>query len=160
MANLSSQESGFEQAKVKIAAYCAYQERCHAEVTEKLYTYSLHRDQVEELVAWLITENYLNDERYAIAFTGGKFRVKQWGKLRIRRALELKKVSEYCISKSLKEIDDVDYLLTIDDLIVRQQGRISDENIFSLRNRIAKYLMNKGFEPDLIWQQVRTIIPD
>ena len=160
MANLSSKDSGFEQAKVRIAAYCAYQERCHSEVTEKLYSYQLHRDQVEELVAWLITENYLNEERYAVTFAGGKFRVKQWGRLKIRRALEQKKVSDYSIVKSLAAIDEGDYHHTIEALIKSQQNRINEENLFALRHRIAKYLQNKGYEPDLIWEELRTILPD
>jgi regulatory protein len=160
MANLSADKSGFQKAKVKIAAYCAYQERCHSEVTQKLYSYGLYRDQVEELVAWLITENYLNEERFATTFAGSKFRLKQWGKLKIRRALELKNVSEYSIYKGLEEIDETSYHQTIRKLIELQHDKISDTNKYSLRHRIAKYLLGKGYEPEHIWEELRTIIPD
>lgn len=153
-------DSELSEAKKKIATYCAYQERCHSEVATKLYAYGLYREQVEELTAWLITENYLNEERFALTYAGGKFRVKKWGKLKIRQALEYKKVSAYSISNALHQIEEKDYLSTITDLIIHQQKKVDEANVYIRRNRIAKYLNSKGFEPDLVWQQLKSIIPD
>lgn len=152
-------DNNIKEAKIKIASYCAYQERCHAEVTNKLYEYGLFRNQVEEIVAWLITENYLNEERFASTFAGGKFRVKKWGNIKIRRALEQKRVSEYSISKALKELDSEDYLNTIKELIGAQQKKIKEQNIYILRNKIARHLISKGFEPEAVWQQLTIAIP-
>ena len=98
-----------EQSLPKIKQYCAYQERCHMEVREKLYSFGLHKNEVDEIISTLITENYLNEERFAIHFAGGKFRMKQWGKIKIKQALKNKQVSEYCIRKALKEIDNNEY---------------------------------------------------
>src|SRR5690606_33190020 len=95
----------FEQALQKIKQYCAYQERCHSEVRDKLYSFGLRQSEVEEMITLLIVENYLNEERFAIHFAGGKFRMKQWGKHKIKQALKLRKVSDYCINKALKDID-------------------------------------------------------
>ena len=160
MAQSSSMDNEIKEAKIKIAGYCAYQERCHSEVINKLYTYGLHREAVEELVAWLITENYLNEERFALTYAGGKFRIKKWGKLKIRRALEQKKISAYNISKALSQFDEPDYLKTISELIVDQQAKVDEPNVYIRRNRIAKYLSSKGFEPDLVWYLMKSIIPD
>ncbi len=91
------------KAKQKIAHYCAYQERCQQEVRSKLYQYGLYKNQVEETLAWLITEGYLNEERFAKTFAGGKFRVKKWGKLKIEQALKQKQLSSYCIRKGMAE---------------------------------------------------------
>src|SRR5690242_21297330 len=88
-----------EKALQKIKQYCAYQERCHAEVKDKLYGMGLHRQEVDDIMAELITENFLNEERFAKAFAGGKFRVKQWGRKKIIGALKQKQVSEYCIDR-------------------------------------------------------------
>src|ERR1700748_907813 len=90
-----------EQALQKARHYCGYQERCHSEVQEKLYSLGLRKPQVEAALATLIEENYLNEERFAIQFAGGHFRLKQWGKVRIRYQLKQKKVSEYCIRTAL-----------------------------------------------------------
>ena len=102
-----------EQALQKARHYCGYQERCHSEVQEKLYSFGLRKPQVEAALATLIEENYLNEERFAIQYAGGHFRLKQWGKVRIRYQLKQKQVSEYCIKKALAAIEDEDYLRTL-----------------------------------------------
>jgi regulatory protein len=88
---------GKEKALDKIVNYCSYQERSHTEVREKLFSFGLYKEQVEELITYLIGENYLNEERYAIAFAGGKFRMKGWGRIKIRYALKQHRISEFCI---------------------------------------------------------------
>jgi len=98
-----------EQALPKIKQYCAYQERCHAEVREKLYSYRLYKNEVDQLISQLIEENYLNEERFAIQYAGGKFRMNQWGRVKIKYALRQKQVSDYSIKKGLKEIGEADY---------------------------------------------------
>nr|MDQ6905158.1 RecX family transcriptional regulator [Bacteroidota bacterium] len=120
-----------EQSIPKIKQYCAYQERCHAEVKDKLYSFGLHRKDVDEIIAGLIGENYLNEERFAIQYAGGKFRIKHWGKNKIKQALKLKQVSEYCIKKALKEIDYSDYLKTFEKLVEQKMQTLrSEKNIF------------------------------
>src|SRR6187401_2447386 len=94
---------GTEKALQKIKHYCAYQERSHYEVKEKLYSFGLYKNEVELLLSQLVEENYLNEERYAIAFAGGKFRIKQWGRVKIKYELKQKQVSEYSIKKALKQ---------------------------------------------------------
>lgn len=155
----TNQKIEFADAKIKIAKYCAYQERAHYEVEQKLYTYGLYSDQVQELMAWLITENYLNEERFAIAYAGGKFRVKKWGKIKIRQNLVFKKVSDYSIEKALSQINDTDYENVLEDLI-RAKWRITKaQNIYELRNKIARSAISKGFESEKVWELTRTIIP-
>jgi regulatory protein len=151
------QAGEYEKAKIKIASYCAYQERCQQEVRNKLYTYQLVSSQVEELLSWLITENYLNEERFSIAFAGGKFRIKKWGKIKIRQALKQKKISEYCIQKSLKEISEKDYLNVIKILAQKKRGEYSLKltNQFQLKNKTAKYIISKGFSPDIVWEVLK-----
>lgn len=93
----------------KAKHYCAYRERCHSEVREKLYSLRLHKNEVEQLLTQLIEEKFLNEERFAIAYAGGKFRIKNWGKEKIRYALKQKQVSAYCIRKALNSIGNSDY---------------------------------------------------
>src|SRR6201996_2709269 len=98
-----------EQALQKARHYCGYQERCHSQVQEKLYSFGLRKPQVEAALATLIEESYLNEERFAIQYAGGHFRLKSWGKVKIRYELQQRKVSEYCIKKALAAIDGEDY---------------------------------------------------
>ena len=158
--NQISQKIELNDARQKIARFCAYQERAHAEVEEKLYSYGLSRDAVEETLAWLITENYVNEERFAIAFAGGKFRVKRWGRLKIKQYLQQRRVSEYSINKALSAIDYDDYIASLDYLIENGSGSIKSANIYQLRHKLSRSLINKGYEPDLVWERIKELIED
>jgi len=143
----------YKKAKVKIASYCAYQERCQLEVRNKLYTYGLFSDQVDELLAWLITENFVNEERFAQTFAGGKFRIKKWGKFKITQALKQKDISDYCIKKGLEEIGNEDYIDTIKVIAEKKLNEYSLKisNPYQLKAKTAKHIISKGFEPSLVW---------
>lgn len=149
----------FEQAKQKALRYCAYQERSHQEVKNKLYELGLYTSQVDELLAYLITEGFLNEERYARLFAGGKFRVKHWGRIKIVHAMEGKGLSKNCIRIGLKEIDEADYHQTLEKVITSKLGETTDENVFVLRDKAAKYAIQKGYEPELVWQKVKALLP-
>ena len=142
---------GTEKALQKIKHFCSYQERSHREVKEKLYGFGLYKYEVEELISQLIEENYLNEERYAIAFAGGKFRVRQWGKIKIRYELKQKQVSDYCIKRALAAIDETEYEKTLQKLFDEKlKSQKSEKNVFIKKQKIQSYLMQKGYEPDLI----------
>ena len=142
---------GTEKALQKIGQFCAYQERNHKEVKEKLYSYGLYKDQVEELMSKLIQENFLNEERYAIAYAGGKFRAKDWGKNKIKYGLKQHQVSDYCIKKALKTIDDEEYVKTLQKLYAAKEKTLkSEKNIFIKKRKIQQYLMQKGYETSLV----------
>ncbi|MBS1732591.1 MAG: RecX family transcriptional regulator [Bacteroidetes bacterium] len=142
---------GIEAALQKIRQYCAYQERNHREVKEKLYSFGLYKHDVEELISRMIEENYLNEERYALMYAGGKFRVKNWGKVKIRYELKLKGISNYCIEKALAAIDDSDYEATLDKLFSEKLLSLKKEkNIFTRKRKIRDFLLQKGFENGLI----------
>ncbi len=146
------------EARAKIYRYCAYQERCHQEVRNKLYEYGLPGSEVEQLITDLITEGYLNEERFARSYAGGKFRMKNWGRLRIIRELEWRNITPYCIKGALTEIDEEDYLKALRQLIEKKASLIEEENVFVKRDKLAGYAIQKGFEPELVWGVVRDII--
>ena len=140
-----------EQALQKAKHYCAYQERCHQEVKEKLYSLGLWKRDVEECLSTLIEENYLNEERFAIAFAGGKFRVKHWGRTKIKYELQQKKVSPYCIKKAMKEIEEADYQKTLKKLGEEKWKSLKGEkNIFIKKKKTQDYLVQKGYEYELV----------
>ena len=148
-----------EQALQKLRHYCAYQERCHVEVKEKLYSFGLRKQMVEESIAQLIEEDYLNEERFAILFAGGKFRMKQWGRVKIKHALKQKQVSVYCINKALKELDAEDYDKTLHKLAKQKWSTIKGEgvNLFVKMGKTTDYLLQKGFESELVQQAVNRL---
>ena len=147
-----------DQSLPKIKQYCAYQERCHSEVRDKLYSFGLNREEVEGIISTLITENYLNEERFAIHFAGGKFRMKSWGKNKIKQALKFKQVSDYCIKKALKEIDTTAYEKTFLKLAEQKLKTLkSEKNVFIKKRKLQDFLLQKGYENDLVREAVNNI---
>jgi regulatory protein len=148
-----------QQALPKIKQYCAYQERCHSEVKDKLYSFCLNKNEVEDLISKLIEDNYLNEERFAIQFAGGKFRVKQWGRIKIKYQLKQKQVSEYCIKKALAAIDPADYANTLNKLAgLKLKTLKGEKNIFFRKKQLQDHLRMKGFESDLVNEVVNEIL--
>ena len=147
-----------EQALQKLRHYCGYQERSHGEVQEKLYSFGLRKKDVEAALATLIEENYLNEERFALQFAGGHFRLKSWGRVKIRYELKQRQISEYCIKKALAAIDEEDYEKTLSRLAEKKWETLNDEtNIFSRKKKLQDYLMQKGYESDLVAAVVRAL---
>jgi regulatory protein len=149
-----------QEAKEKIQQYCAYQERSHKEVRNKLFSYGLYSGDVEEIIVHLITAGFLNEERYAKAYAGGKFRMKKWGRIKITHALEANGLTSNCIKSGLKEIDSEDYEKTLRDLLEKKSTQYEEENIFIKRDKLAGYAIQKGYEPELVWKTLRSILPD
>jgi regulatory protein len=149
-----SVDQAFEKAKY----YCAYQERCHSEVKDKLYSLGLYQNQVEELISRLIEENYLNEERFAVQFAGGKFRMKHWGRVKISYEMKKKGVSPYNIKKGLQSIDADDYDKTFQKLSEdRVESLKNEKNIFTKKKKVQDYLLQKGYERDLINDVLRSL---
>ncbi len=144
-----------EQVLLKIKHYCAYQERSHKEVMGKLYGLGLFKKEAELLVSQLIEEGYLNEERFAIQFAGGRFRIKQWGKKKIEQALKEKQVSSYCIKKALAQIDEEPYRKTLQKLAAVKWKQLKGEkNIFIKKRKLQDYLLQKGYEYELVKAEV------
>ncbi|HEX8331924.1 MAG TPA: regulatory protein RecX [Segetibacter sp.] len=139
-----------EQALQKIKHYASYQERSHQEVKEKLYSYLLRKAEVEEIISTLISENYLNEERFAIQYASGKFRIKHWGRQKIKYELQQKRISAYCIKKAMTVIDEKDYLSTLENLAKKKWISLKGEQDLSRHTKTHSYLMQKGYESNLI----------
>ena len=139
-----------EQALEKIKHYCSYQERSHSEVKTKLYSYFLRKNEVEEIISQLIEDSYLNEERFAIRFAGGKFRIKHWGRKKIQYELRQKGVNNFIISIALREIDEESYLITLQKLAQAKWNSLKSENSISRQSKTNAYLLQKGYEQSLI----------
>ena len=146
-----------EQALQKLKHYCAYQERSHSEVIEKLYNLGVWKKDHGEIIATLIEENYLNEERFAIAFAGGKWRIKQWGRIKIKYELKQKQVSEYCIRKALKQINEEEYLKVLDKLTKEKYALLKSEQYLVRKKKTMDYLLQKGFESELVNETIKSI---
>lgn len=139
-------------ALVKLQRYCAYQDRCHQEVRSKLIELGCYGHDLEEVMASLIEEKFLDEERFARSFARGKFRMKQWGRTRIVQELKLRKISDYCIRKAMEEISEQDYQKTLKEVLEKRATQIAEGDEFARKGKLAQYAMSRGFEGELVWQ--------
>ena len=146
-----------EQALQKLKHYCDYQERCHSEVKEKLYNLGVWKKEHDEIIATLIEEGYLNEERFAIAFAGGKFRIKQWGRVKIKYELKQKQVSDYSIKKALMQVAEEDYLKVLNKLAKEKYASLKNEQYLVRKKKTMDHLIRRGFETEMANMMIKSI---
>ena len=147
-----------EEAKRRMERYCAYQERCHKEVTTKLRQMRMIPEAIDVIVAYLIEENFLNEERFARSYARGKFRFKKWGRVRITRELKFRDISRYNIACAMEEIED-DYEEVFDTLAEKKANTITEKNIQKARRKLADYLLYKGWESSMVYAKTVELFP-
>lgn len=131
--------------------FCAYQERTQQEIRDKLKEWSVFGDDAEEVIAELIQQNYLNEERFAKAFAGGKFRVKGWGRRKIKQHLQQRGISGYNLDQAMKEIAPTDYRDTLTELLDKKRRTLRDGNPLVIKQKLVRYALSKGYESELIF---------
>ena len=145
------------EAQKKMEHYCAYQERCHKEVVKKLQELGMIPISIDTIVSKLVEDNYLNETRFAQSYARGKFRIKKWGKIRIRRELKARNLSDYNIRKALEEISDLDYNTTFLELFEKRKKEVY-ENIPSVqKKKIISYMVYRGWELEKIYEAMHQI---
>lgn len=143
-----------DEAKRKLEQYCAYQERCHEEVHQKLRSLNMIPQAIDVIIGHLIEHNFLNEERFATNFARGKHRIKHWGKARIINELKARNISKYNIDKALKEIKPDDYIEAFDILAQKQWESIRETNPQKKKKKLFDFLMRKGYESNLIYNKI------
>jgi regulatory protein len=146
-----------EQALQKLRQYCAYQERSHHEVRQKLWDLGVRKAEHDEIISTLIEQDYLNEERFARQFAGGKFRMKDWGRKKIYHALKEKQVSEYSIKIAMKEIDEEVYRHNLQKLAEKKYTSLKGEQELVRKKKTMDYLFQKGYESELVSQALRQL---
>lgn len=144
----------FEEIKQKLVNYCVYQDRCHAEVEQKMREFVLIPEAKEEILLYLMKENYLNEERFTRSYIRGKFYIKNWGKTKIKINLKQKGITEKLISTCFDEIDENDYLNIITKIYENYEGKLKGLQNYQKKHKTIKYLLNKGFEYEAILQVI------
>ncbi len=147
-----------DEAQKKMENFCAYQERCHKEVRSKLVSMNMIPQVIDTIIVHLIEHNYLNEERFAKTFVRGKFRIKKWGKNRLKRELKFREISKYSIDIALKEINEDDYRNTLDALVKKRIAQVKENNKYKKRKKVADYLLYRGWESHLIYEKLNEYV--
>ena len=147
-----------EEALVKLQKYCAYQDRCHREVEQKLKQMHMIPEAIERVIVDLIQDNHLNEERFAKAYVRGKFSIKKWGKVRLTLELKQRQISQYVIKTALAEIDPKEYLQTFHKLAEKKALNMFESNPFKRKKKLADYLIYRGWESHMVYDKVNALI--
>jgi regulatory protein len=128
-------------------------------VREKLYNYELPDTEVEDILEKLEKDKFLNEERYARAFAGGKFRLKKWGRVKIRQELKMRSIPEAYIRKGLAEIDGEEYIQTLHGLLEKKMQTDRLAPTMESKQKLLRFALSKGYEQDLIWDSINALTP-
>ena len=147
----------FLEIKQKMVNYCVYQDRCHKEVEQKMWDFLLIPEAKDEILLYLMKENYLNEERFTRSYIRGKFYMKSWGRNKIRNHLKFKGVPEKLINASFDEIEDDDYEKILEKLYLDYSGKIKGLQDYQKKSKTIKYLLSKGFEYESITSLIKKL---
>ena len=136
---------------------CSVQDRCSSEIRTRLIEHGVYGDELEQVLAELMVDDFLNEERYARAYVSGKFKIKRWGKIKIRQGLKFRRISEYSINKGMKEIDYDDYLSTITTLLERKNANLRAKDKWDRLRKLTSFAQQKGYEYDIIKEAINGI---
>ncbi|NNJ88073.1 MAG: RecX family transcriptional regulator [Eudoraea sp.] len=148
------------EATKKLEFFCAYQDRCHQEVLLKLKQMSMIPEAIDHIMGHLIQLDYLNEERFARNYARGKFKQKHWGRIRIKQELKKRNLSPVNIKIALKEIDDASYVSSLETLAKKKLAQLKGKEIEVQKRKLADYLLYRGWESSLVYEQVFTLIPN
>ena len=143
-----------DEALVKLQRYCAYQDRCHKEVMQKLKEMQMVSQATEQIILALIEEDYLNEERFAMAFVRGKFKIKKWGRRRLMSELKQRNISKYLIQKALNQVSDVEYQATFEALAHKKANSLKGISALKKKKKLADYLLYRGWESHLVYEKI------
>lgn len=146
-----------DEVRSKMEHYCAYQERCHQEVAQKLKSFAISQQEKDEIIVALIQTNYLNEERFARAFVRGKHSQKKWGKIRLKSELKKREITTYLIEKAFQEIDETQYEETLHQLSEKIWEFTSELNVLKKRKKCADFLLRKGYESDKVYAKLMAL---
>ncbi len=147
-----------DEAKKKLEHYCAYQERCHKEVRQKLREMYMIPEAIDVIIVHLLEHNFLNEERFAKTFVSGKFKIKRWGRRRLALELKRKDISKVNINQALSEIDEGEYIENFNTLAEKRLPFIKEANKIKKKKKLADYLLYRGWESHLVYEKVNELI--
>ena len=147
-----------QEATSKLEHYCAYQERCHQEVRQKLMAMHMIPEAIDIIIVHLLEHNFLNEERFAKTFVSGKFRIKSWGRSRLTYELKKKGISKVNVNQALKGITNEDYTEVFNDLAEKKANAIKETNVYKKRKKLIDYLLYRGWESHLVYEKTTEII--
>jgi regulatory protein len=147
-----SHKVSYKLALDKAMAQCSRREFCSDDIRNKLSLWGIENNDAEKIIGTLISENFINESRYAVAFVMDKFKYNKWGKSKIAAHLSSKKLSSETIKSALDSIDNEQYIKMLQGLIESHRKTVKAKNQYDLKAKLLRYGLSKGFESSLLYE--------
>jgi len=141
-----------QEAYLRLTALCAQAEHCQQEMRDKMKRWEMTPEAQDRVIARLIKERYIDDERYARAFVKDKIRYNKWGRRKIQQGLWMKRIDDDIQQRILDEIDDEEYLNVLKPLLAQKRKSIKTQNDYELNQKLVRFALGRGFTFDIIRQ--------
>lgn len=148
---------GPKEALEKLRKYCAYQERSHADVNQKMWDLKIPMEWRDDIILGLMKENFLNEERFARTYARGKFNIKKWGRIKIIQGLKKHQVSKKCIQLAMTEIDEDQYLEVLRETVELKRSKLKEKNPWKRKGAIYTFVTGRGFEGNLVTEAIKNL---
>lgn len=147
-----------DEALLKLQHYCAYQERCHQEIRQKLKEMRMIPEAIDTIIVHLLEHNFLNEERFAKTYVSGKFRIKKWGKYRLTSELKKKDIAKHNINLAISQLSNIEYIKVFNALAKKKAISITENDRWKKKKKLADYLLYRGWESHLVYDKVNELI--
>ena len=137
------EKNNFHELLIKAERFCAYQERSSFEVRQKMKEFDTDEKTIGLILTSLQEDDFQNDERFAMLFTSGKFRIKRWGKNKIRAELRMKNIPDALIKKGLDAINKEDYIKTLKELAKKKEKEVGNQKLEIRSQKVGRFLLSK-----------------
>ncbi|MDG1476912.1 MAG: regulatory protein RecX [Vicingaceae bacterium] len=155
--NHQKRNMSYDRALAKAMRYCSFQERCQLDLINRFIAWNVEKKNFDKILDVLIADDFLNEARYVEAFVRGKFKMKKWGKNKIKMGLISKRVYKESQFEQVfnEEIDEEEYLKTISELIEKKGHLIEETDEFKKRDKLYCYMLGKGYDSELILKELK-----
>jgi len=156
-------ETTEQEAYLQLAALCAQAEHCQQEMRDKMKRWGMAIEVQERVIARLVKERYVDDERYARAFVKDKIRYNKWGRRKVQQGLWMKRIDDDIQQRVLDEVDDAEYLAVLRPLLAQKRKNTQAQSDYELTQKLVRFALGRGFTYDIIRQCLdvdEEMIPD
>ncbi len=148
----------FEFLYDKMQYYCSYQERCLYDVQTKLRSWKVQEQVMDKIIRKLLDEDFINEERFARVFAGGKFRIKKWGKNKIFAELAKRRIPDLYIQMALQEIEDDEYVNALQEVLTQKDNQLRENNLQKRKHKLLQYALSKGYDKVVVFRALEGLI--